>query len=382
MSESKVWTGEDLVFIPGDTPFGIYDNDPQFQEDAPKFADWCVTRLGYPIVDIELTPKNLYAVFEEAISEYSAQINQFNIRNNLGLLEGGPTHVSYTGKSVQGSNIHNIIRISESYGSLAGVGGRVDLKKGSIELEPGRQVYDLQKLWSDNHEKGKRMDIMTVYYEATPAINRFFDPYSMTGQGTMNTMDSFGWGGMSPSVQFVLMPIYEDLLRIQQIELNDQIRKSAHSFNIVNNKLTIFPIPQKRSTLWFEYMLSDEIGDNVTIVPDSISDFSNVGYNFAKYSDINDVGLQWIRKYALALAKELLGAIREKYSSIPIPGNEVTLDGAALRSEALTEKETLITQLRENLEEVSRIKQMENESTISQQQQEILNRVPIPIFIG
>jgi aspartate/tyrosine/aromatic aminotransferase len=94
------------------------------------------------------------------------------------------------------------------------------------------------------------------------------------------------------------------------------------------------------------------------------------------------VGKQWIRKYCLALVKELLGAIREKYSTIPIPGSEISLDGAALRSEAQTEKESLMTQLRETLEELSRKVQFENKANEAKQQQEMLQKVPLAIYIG
>lgn len=383
MSQSKVWEGQATFTVGESTPFGTYDDDLKFQSDAPKVAKWCASRLGYPIVDIEMEDKNFFACFEEAVSEYSAQVNQFNIRNNLGLLEGNSTSTNYTGTSVQGSNLHNIIKISDSYGTQAGVGGMTDIKKGHIPVSPDAQEYDLQSLWSDANESGKRLDITRVFYESTPAIQRFFDPYSVSGQGTLNLIDEFGFGSFSPAAQFIMMPLYEDALRIQQIEMSDQMRKSAHTFNIVNNKLQIFPIPMSPYELWFEYLVVDEFTQNGTVQnPGVISDFSNVGYDFANYTSLNDVGIQWIRKYTLALTKELLGAIREKYSSIPIPGSDVSLDGASLRSEALTEKETLVEQLRENLSEVSRVKQMENEAAISEQQQQILNRVPIPIFIA
>ncbi len=386
MSVSKVWeTGS--VFISGSsTPFGIYDDSIEFQSDAPKVAYWCATRLGWPIVDIELTDDNIYACFEEAVSEYSAQINQFNIRNNLGSLTGKSTDENFTGTVVHGSNLPNLIAIADSYGTLVGVGGNVDIKKGHIDMIAGQQTYDLQTLWGDVSESGDKIDVTKVFYEATPAINRFFDPYSVSGQGTLNLIDEFGFGSFSPAAQFIMMPLYEDLLRIQQIEFNDQIRKSAHTFNIVNNKLNIFPIPEDDKTLWFEYMNHQEyIAGSTTTSPTGsvqVSDWSNIGYDFAKYGDINDVGIQWIRKYTLALAKELLGAIREKYSSIPIPGSEVSLDGASLRAEAQTEKDQLIEHLRENLEEVSKKTQMTNEAEMSEQQQQILGRVPIAIYIG
>ena len=373
-------------FFTGQTPFGTYDNEYQFQDDAPKVAIWCARRLGYPIQNVELVDENFYACFEESVSEYGSQVNQFNIRNNLDTLKGNPSGTNYSGKLVEGTNLANIIAISDGYGTLVGVGGNTDIKKGYIDLVAGQQEYDLDSLWANVSESGNRIDITRVFYEATPAINRFFDPYSVSGQGTLNLIDEFGFGSFSPAAQFILMPMYEDLLRIQAIEFNDQFRKSAHSFNITNNKLQIFPLPTSDNTpnrLYFEYMVRNEFIANSTSVRDNVvSDYSNIGYDFIPYQTINDVGRQWIRKYTLALAKELLGAIREKYSSIPIPGAEISLDGAALRAEATTEKEALITQLRENLEELSRKNQFENRNNEANQHQEMLRKVPLAIYIG
>ena len=383
MSQARIWTGSATFTSGSSTPFGIYDENSVFQSDAPKVASWCAKRLGYPIIDIELEGENFFAVFEEAVSEYSSQVNQFNIRNNLGSLEGQSTGSNYQGQSVQGSELNNVVTIAESYGNQANVGGRTDIKKGSIDVTTASQEYDLQALWGDVSESEERIDVTKVFYETTPAISRFFDPYSVSGQGTLNLIDEFGFGSFSPAAQFILMPIYEDMLRIQQIEFNDQMRKSAHSFNIVNNKITILPKPTSNYKLWFEYQVVKERRENSTIItPNVVSDYSNVGYNFAEYSKINDVGKQWIRKYTLALAKEMLGAVREKYSTIPIPGSEVSLDGSALRAEAQTEKDNLIEQLRENLNEVSKKTRMENEASMVEQQQQIMNRVPIAIYVG
>ena len=383
MATSRIWKGTATFSSGSSTPFGTHVSDLQFQTDAPKVASWCAKRLGYPIVDVELESGSFFAVFEEAVSEYSAQVNQFNIRNNLGALEGQPTGSNYTGQSVQGSEINNVITIAESYGTLGQVGGNVDIKKGSITVNTGSQEYDLKTLWADVSESGEELAVTRVFHEASPAIQRFFDPYSVSGQGTLNLVDEFGFGSFSPAAQFILMPIYEDMLRIQQIEFNDQFRKSAFTFHLVNNKLQIFPKPTQEDTLWFEYYVKKEFREGSTVIlPNVVSDYSNVGYNFNEYTKINDVGRQWIRKYTLALAKELLGAIREKYSSVPIPGSEVSLDGAALRAEAQTEKDSLIEQLRENLNEVSRKQRMENEAAMVEQQEQIIRRAPLAIYVG
>ena len=291
-------------------------------------------------------------------------------------------------KLVNGKNLPTIISISDAYGTLVSVGGNTDIKKGFIKLEAGKQEYDLDELWGAVSESGNRIDIVKVYHEPVPAINRFFDPYSVSGQGTLNLIDEFGFGSYSPAAQFILMPVFEDLLRIQAIEFNDQFRKSAHTFNIVNGKIQVFPRPSSITisqypNLYFEYFVRKDFIENSTDVKSNVvSDYSNVGYDFIEYSGINDVGKQWIRKYTLALVKEMLGAIREKYSQIPIPGAEISLDGAALRTEAQTEKDALMTQLRETLEELSRKVQFENRNNEANQHQEMLRKVPLAIYIG
>ena len=381
-----IWPGSGSA-VSGNTPFALYDNDSTFQSDAPKFAKWCAQRLGYPIMAIELQDTQFYTCFEESISEYSAQVNQFNIRENLLSLRGQATGSSnsVTHKNVT-PNLAGNIRIAEQYGTEAGVGGTVDFKSGSIEITSGSQVYDLNALWASPSESGQAIEIRKVFYESSPAVHRYFDPYAGTGAGSYNMMDGFGWGNLSPAVQFMMMPIYADVLRIQAIEFNDQIRKSAYTFELRNNKIRIFPNPTSTYKLWFEYILKSDrdnplqtrYGEGVG----TVSDFSNVPYTNMQYQYINDVGKQWIRKYGLALSKELLGMIRSKYGSIPVPNAETTLDGDTLRGEASTEKEILITQLRENLEAASRKMMLEADSEESTRLQEKLQKVPLPIYIG
>ena len=260
------------------------------------------------------------------------------------------------------------------------------MKSGSVDVVSGSQTYDLNALWADVSESGNAIELKKVFYEETPAVQRYFDPYAGTGAGTMNLLDQFGFGNYSPAVTFLMMPVYADMLRLQAIELNDQIRKSAYSFQLRNNKLRIFPRPDSSYKLHFEYVVRSD-RDDVLITEysgssDVISDFSNVPYDNMKFTNINDVGKQWIRKYGLALTKELLGIVRSKYGAIPIPGAETSLDGDTLRSEASAEKEALVTQLREILEQSSRKALMEADKDESEFLQEKLKKVPYPIYIG
>ena len=387
MAQELIWAGSSS-FSEGDTPYGFYDSDTEFSgsnnNSVDKFADWAARRLGYPIMSVELQSGSFYACYEEAITEYSAQVNQFNIKDNLLHLTGQATGSSVTHKRVTPTMGRSVF-LSKQYGTEAGVGGDVDWKKGSLSIKSGSQEYDINDLFVDGTGSGS-IEVKRVYYEGTPAMQRFFDPYATTGYGTINMVEGFGFGGYSPAVSFTLMPIFEDLLRVQAIELNDSIRKSAYSFSLVNNKLRVFPDPESNYTLWFDYVdISDRDNPLITEYSGSanvVSDYSNVPYDNMKYSYINDVGKQWIRKYALALCKELLGMIRSKYGSIPVPNAETTLDGDTLRAEAAAEKEALMAQLREMLEQTSRRALLEADKDEAEFLQEKLSKVPYPIYIG
>ena len=384
MAQEVIWQGSSS-FATGQTPWGLYDSDSTFSSDIDKFADWCARRLGYPIMSVELQSGSFYACFEESVSEYSAQVNQFNIKDNLLHLTGQATGSNVTHKKVT-PTLGRTVSLAKQYGTEAGVGGNVDWKKGSVNITSGTQEYDLDALFADVSESGEAIEIKRVYYEGTPAMQRFFDPYATTGYGTINMVEGFGFGNNSPAVSFTLMPIFEDLLRVQAIEMNDSIRKSAYSFTLVNNKLRIFPDPTANSTLYFDYVKTAD-RDNALVTEHGttsnvVSDFSNVPYDNMQYQFINDVGKQWIRKYGLALSKELLGIIRSKYGTIPIPNSDTTLDGDTLRSEASAEKETLTTQLREILEQTSRKALLEADKDEAEFLQEKLQKVPYPIYIG
>ena len=380
-----IWQGSSS-FSSGDTPWGLYDSDNEFTSSADKFADWSARRLGYPIMAIELQSGSFYACFEEAVTEYSAQVNQFNITDNLLHLQGQSTGSSLTHQNITPSMGRNI-RLAEEYGTAADVGGSVPFHTGSIDITSGSQIYDIDELFTNVSASGADgIEIRRIYHGQTPAIRRFFDPYATTGYGTQNLVEGFGFGSYSPAVTFTLMPIFEDLLRVQAIELNDEIRKSAYSFQVMGSKLRIFPNPTEDFNLWFDYVKKSDLNSS-TRTPfsgslNTISDFSNVPYDNMKYAQINDVGKQWIRKFGLALARESLGSVRGKYGNIPIPNGETTLDGDALRNEAVAEKEALKAELREMLEKTSQRNLLEADRDSSQMLQEKLGKVPLPIYIG
>jgi len=387
MAQQPIWPGSASFNSSGSTPWELYDAEASFASASIKFADWSARRLGYPIMSIELQAAQFFACYEEATAEYAAQVNQFNIKDNLLSAQGQPTSSTFTHRNLI-PNLGRTIELSKQYGTEVGVGGDVEWKKGKITIDSGSQVYDLNALFSEVSESGKAIEVKRVYYEASPAIQRYFDPYATTGYGSINLIDGFGFGGYSPAVSFTLMPIYEDLLRIQAIEFNDQIRKSAYTFEMTNNQLRIFPNPTTKSDLFFDYVVKEDRDDllrrpyGTASGSGVVSDYSNIPYQDMQYTAINSVGIQWIRKYGLALTKELLGMIRGKYGTIPIPNADTTLDGETMRQEAQTEKDMLISQLREMLEQTSRKTLMEQERDEAQALQDKLQKIPFPIFIG
>ena len=382
MANIAIYDGSaDLTAVSGSTPFGLYDNDLSYLTASANTADWCARRLGYPITDIELQDEQFFACYEEAVSEYSAQVNRWNIRSNLLGAQGSATQ-SYTHTLIDPS-LNRVIGLSRQYGTEAGVGGTVSFKTGSITLEKDVQTYDLNALWANVSESGNSIEIRKIFYEASPAVTRYFDPYAGTSDATNNLLDSFGWGNYSPAIQFLLQPIYADLLRIQAIEFNDQFRKSAYSFELVNNQLRLFPKPTDTSTLRFQYLVKDDRGnpfkgDNQA----RISDFSNAPYDNMEYKFINDTGKQWIRKYGLALVKELLGSIRSKYASLPLPNGEVSMDGEGLKAEGREEKVQLLEELKEFLDSVSLTEKTKAEAEEAEANQQVLNKSPLGIYIG
>jgi len=363
------------------TPFGYYDGDPQFKTDADSVSDWCAKRLGYPISQVELQDVNFYACFEEAVTEFGSIVNMYNAKDYMLSLMGTPT-ASNIQNRVLSPSLGRTIELAKNYGSEAGSGGNVDYKKGYIELQPGVVTYDLDVLWANVSESGSRIEIKRVFHDVTPAIARYFDPYVGTGAGTQQLLDSFGWGSYSPAVSFLVMPLYADLLRMQAIELNDQIRKSSFSFELRNNKLTVFPVPTSAFRLWFDYVVIKD-RDNPLKIEETglISDITNIPYSQLTYSYINPVGKQWIYKYTLANSKEMQGNVRSKYASIPIPGAEVTLNGADLIAQGREDKTNLLQDLKDMLQSMTRQGQMEQETAIAAAMQTTLSKIPLKIYI-
>ena len=375
-------------FSPGLTPFGFYDFDFQFQDDADKLVTYCARRLGYPLTDIELQDLNFYAAFEDAITTYGNEIFSFQIRDNYLSLEGAPTS-AYVNDAIITPNLATIIRMSQQYATEAGAGGNITYYSGALALTPGKQTYDL-KDWAISQSISGAIEIKTVFYQNLPAINQMYAPFGgfaglggLPAAGIYGGMYGGGYGG-----GYLMMPVAYDAGVIQGLELSNQIRLSNYTFEIVNNNIKIFPIPTdndvRQGFLWFEYIKTeDRYTNSITQTGgDKVTNVSNAPYDYPTYSQINSVGRSWIFDYALALCKEMLGYIRGKYGTIPIPGREVTLNQADLLTAAAAEKQALIERLRVYLDETSKRSLLERRAQESDFRRQEINNVPMVIYIG
>lgn len=400
MANIQIWDGS-TNFVAGEsTPFGFYDDDLSFQEDAPKVARYCAEKLGWPVLDIELHQRQFYAAFEEAVTAYGKEVIEAITAETISSQLGGGAAGSAVNQTIFRPSLQNVIITSAQYGTEAGVGGPVTLRTAMIDLVPGQQDYNLTSLIGQG-----AIEIRKVFYEAPPAIMRYFDPYAGTGTGIQSLMDAFDFGSFSPGVNFLLMPASYDVLKTQAIEFNDQIRKSTYSFEIHNNILSLFPIPARAGKLKVQYYIQSEktdkyISDTISFAATANSagsvtgtggsssttgvttNLSNANTQNLVYSEINSIGRQWIFKYAAATCKEILAYVRGKYETVPVPGSEVRLNAADLLADARTEKATLIETLKATMQTASLTNQLQLQATQTQYINDALQKVPMLIYVG
>jgi len=387
MANIPIWPGSSS-FHPGDTPFGFYDYNPDFQKDADKVAKFCGLRLGYPIENIELQDINFYTAFEEAVTVYSNELFAYKQREDYLSLEGTPYTYEESNVNFQDAtitpNLQRIVDLSEQYGTWAGVGGNVDWKKGSIYLTSSVQDYDLDEWATSQGLTGSDIEVMRIFYEPMPASIQMYGGLGFAGSG-LGAFANAGMAGYGAN-SFLMLPLSYDLQMMQGIEMFRDVLFSQFTFQLINNKLRIFPIPtdvDQGGQLWFEYMLkSEEECATVDIDPNTISNISQVPYRNIDYDSVNSVGRSWIFEYTLALSKEILGYVRGKYSTVPIPGAEVTLNQSDLLASATADKNALVDRLRTYFDDTSRQKLLERRQAESVARNSELEQVPMTIFIG
>ena len=382
---------------PPPTPFGFYDSDPEFKTDANKVSNFCALHLGYPIENVELQEINFFAAFEEAVTVYGNELYAFQLRDNYLSIEGASDKIDVN-NSIFTPSIDTVVRISQQYGEEAGVGGNVTWYKGQLDLVPGQQQYDLTK-WAEDLGITGGIEIKNVWYQPPPAVSQMYSSY-LIGQGGLGGVPAAGMFGlgMGGYAGYLMMPTSFAMQNIQAIEMQNQVMLSNYTFNVINNILSVFPIPGTGDFelgiddggglgyghyLIFDFIkVQDRIDASFTDSTNKISNTSDVPYVNPTYSKINSIGRSWIFEYTLAKAKEMLGLTRNKYSQIPIPGAEVTLNGDSLATQGIADQGALITRLRDYFDQTSHEKLLESRSKETEYRKKELSEVPFTIYIG
>jgi len=373
------------------TPFGFFDSDSNFQVEADAMVTFVKRRLGDDILSVELTKKQIWACFEESFLEYGSLVNQYQAKSQLLSLLGMQTgSLNEATQKFPRDTLNYVIRLAEPYAVEAGLGGTYNTASGSIQLKQGIQDYDLYTDLVDpgtgvpvvssslNPEK-RKMRVFEIMHYNPSAAYRFFDTTS-----AINYLNNeFSFESFTPETVFYVLPVFEDILRGGQMNISNRVRRSNYSYRVTGTKIRIFPAPTAVSPLklWIRVgfesnPLSPAFSDKSI---DGVSNLSNIPYGNFQYSKVNSMARQWVRQYALALCKELLGMIRSKFGSIPIPGAELQLDGSDLKSTAKDEKEKLRTDLKEMLDSMTYNKLIEVKAAEIDNQQKILKSIPVPM---
>jgi len=379
--------------ISNPTPFGIYDDESIFQTDADNMVTFVKRKLGDDILSVELTKKQIFGNFEEAVLEYSSILNQYQAKSQMVNYLGFPTGSALSGSENKypRENLEYLSRFAEPYAMEAGIGGSYNFVSGSITLESGRQDYDIYTELKDengsalfDNTKGK-IKVCEVYHYNPQAAYRFFDTTS-----AINYLNNeFSFESFTPETIFYVLPVFEDILRAGQLDLSNRVRRSNYSFKVTGTKIRIYPIPTKSSKkLWVKVRQypdpnSPAYTDN-TIT--GVSNLSNIPFGNIPYKQINSIGKQWIRQYTVAISMEQLGYIRGKFGNVPIPGGDVSLNSSDMISNGRSDKEALVTKLKEMLETMTYDKLVELQATRAEQINKQLKYVPVPngkcVYLG
>lgn len=368
------------------TPFGVFDDDSEFKTEADQMVVFVKRKMGDDVLSVELTKKQIFSNMEEAGLEYSSILNQYQAKSQLVNFLGFATgSMSGSQEKYVRDNLEYLTRFAEPYAMEAGIGGSYNSASGSIQLEGGRQDYDMYTELKDGNDtplfdnsKGK-LKIAEVFHFNPQAAYRFFDTTS-----AINYLNNeFSFESFTPETIFYVLPVFEDILRAGQLDLSNRVRRSNYSYEVNGTKIRIFPTPTLGSEkkLWIRVRqypdpTSPSYKDEMI---HGVSNMSNIPFGNLTYSRINSIGKQWIRQYTLALSREQLGMVRSKFGNIPIPGGEVSLNGTDLVTQGREDQTNLKTQLKEMLETMTYDKLVEIQSTRAEQMNKQLRYVPMPL---
>ena len=390
-------------------PFGIYAASNAFLSGAADQVAYTYKKLGGDVLDIELAEGNVYAAYEEAVLEYSYLVNLYQTKNSLSSMLGATTgsfdEDGVISGSLSGSNIAlrypkfdygYVRRISEGLATEAGMGGTTAIYSASVDSIPDQQDYDLQNLISSSAATDtsvpyyqrvgdRRVIIRKVFFKTPRAMWRFYGYYGgFSVVGNLRT-----YGQYADDSTFEIVPTWQNKLQAIAYEDALNVRVSHYSYEIHDNNLRIFPVPDTTSPdkFWVQFSIEREFepwedsgrGDTGA---EGVNNLNTIPFENIPFEKINSIGKQWIRRFALALTKEILGQVRGKFSTVPIPGENISLNAADLLGQARTEQDQLRDELKTILDETTYDKLAAVDSTMQDSGRKVLENVPAGIFVG
>jgi hypothetical protein len=393
------------VNVAATLPFGIYASSAAFLSGASDQVAYTYKKLGGDVLDIELAEGNVYSAYEEAVLEYSYLINLHQSKNSLSSLLGATT-ASFdqdgqilAGHALSGSQVELSYprfdygfakRVSQRIATDTGVGGLLPIYSASFDSVTNQQDYDLQEIISGSAEfsgsvGGRRIIVRKVFFKTPRAMWRFYGYYGgFSVVGNMRT-----YGQYADDSTFEIVPTWQNKLQAMAYEDALYTRVSHYSYQLQDNMLRLFPKPEQTSPekFWIQFTIDNqyepwEDTGRGTEGVDGINNMNTLPFENLPYANINSMGKQWIRRFALALTKEMLGQIRGKFSVVPIPGESVTMNAAELLSQARTEQDNLRLELKTLLDETTYDKLATLDSTLQDSTKRVMENVPTGIFVG
>jgi len=384
---------------------GAYKTD-EFVSGAVSQVTYVYRKLGGDVLDLEIKEENVYAAYEEACLEYSYLVNIHQSKNILsdvlgnttasfdhkGEMQAGPLSSSLSGTHVQlkfpSFNFAYAKRVADGISEEANIGGNLTVHSASFDVVNGQQDYNLQTIVSAIPEHSasvgkKKVVIKKVYYKTPNAMWRYYGYYG--GIGVVGNMSTYGQ--YADDSTFEVVPPWQNKLQAMNYEDSRYTRLSHYAYELKNNKLRLFPAPTTSvaTKIWFEFSIpgdSWELDEGLDTGIDGINNMNTLPFDNVPYININSIGKQWIRRFALSLCKETLGHIRGKFGNIPIPGESVTLNGADLISQAQTEQSALREELKIVLDEQTYGKLMAGDAELVENAESIQRQVPMKIYVG
>mgnify|MGYP003631430316 FL=1 len=387
-------------------PIGFYTGSAAFVSGAVAQVSYTYKKLGGDILDIEITSGSVFANYEEAVLEYSYIVNLHQSKNTLGSLLGAETgSFNHKGEVTTGPedvalkypkySFETAFRIADAYSTEAVSGGRTSIYSGSFSRVTEKSDYDLQNIISSsaatdsavpyfNKIGNRRIKVHQVYYVSPRQMWRFYGYYG--GLNVVGNMDTYGQ--YADDSNFQIIPVWQN--KIQAIQYEDHLytRTSHYSYEIINNQLRLHPTPNNVSpeTFWIKFSIENESNpweDDYDSGQNGINNMNTLPFENLPYENINSIGKQWIRRFALALSKETLGQIRGKFGgSIPIPGDNISLNASDLLAQAKDEQSTLREELKTQLDEMTYPKLIETDAAVTDNAQNIVGKTPLKIFVG